>query len=163
AQQSAGQAGQEPGGQAAPSRGNGLRPVRAAVSGAGGGEGDCDGSGRGGTAMTEDEWITCNHPNSMFELLQDEVSTRKRRLFGVACCRTLWSWITNDITRQAIDAAERYADGLLSHEELYRACAAHYTDVEGRATAPWLGSSLGQAVLYAALLNQEEYSNLTGR
>ena len=37
--------------------------------------------------MTEAEWLTCSDPAPMLDLLVTQVSVRKLRLFGAACCR----------------------------------------------------------------------------
>src|SRR5262249_37356041 len=42
----------------------------------------------------------------------------KLRLFAVACCREVWEWLKDGRAREAVQTAERYADGLASREEL---------------------------------------------
>jgi hypothetical protein len=71
--------------------------------------------------MTPEEWERCAHPEKMLRFLGDRASERKRRLFAVACCRRIWHLIP-DGSRQAVDVAERFADGLASVEELEAAC-----------------------------------------
>jgi hypothetical protein len=61
--------------------------------------------------MTESDWLTCTHPRPMLELLSGKVSRRKLRLFACACCRRVEPFLNNDMIRQALDAAEHYADG----------------------------------------------------
>jgi len=69
--------------------------------------------------MTEEEWLACDDPEPMFDLLPTDASDRKLRLFGVACCRHveehLWAGIGSHV---AIKVAEEYADGLSTVEEL---------------------------------------------
>ncbi|MCI0456051.1 MAG: hypothetical protein L0Z62_03605 [Gemmataceae bacterium] len=69
--------------------------------------------------MTEDEWLTCDKPLRMSEFL-NRPSARKRRLFAVACCRRIEP-LLEPFARQAIQTAERYADGLATNEELRQA------------------------------------------
>src|SRR5436309_975795 len=66
--------------------------------------------------MTEAEWLACEDPHPM---LVDLVSKRKLRLFGCAACRRVWALLMlDDACRAAIEASERYADGLMSEERL---------------------------------------------
>lgn len=63
--------------------------------------------------MTEAEWWACSDPQRMLEFLGSNVSERKLRLFAVACgrhCATTVECQSTDIW-EALDAAERYADG----------------------------------------------------
>jgi hypothetical protein len=97
--------------------------------------------------MTEDEWLNCTNPHRMLDFLGGEVavlvdqvppqqqeaerrhllaivSPRKRWLFGVACCRQVWDLLTVEASRQAVETAERYIDGLVDYQELWRAADA---------------------------------------
>jgi hypothetical protein len=47
----------------------------------------------------------------MFDSLGRTVSPRKLRLFGIACCRRIWSLMTDDECRSAVLLAERLAEG----------------------------------------------------
>jgi hypothetical protein len=71
--------------------------------------------------MTESEWLACTDPRKMLECLHGKASERKLRLFACACCRVFWSFLTDLRSRQAIEAAERYADGAITQQELRRA------------------------------------------
>jgi carbon storage regulator CsrA len=96
--------------------------------------------------MTQREWEDCNDPAAMLRLLRDRglVTDRKARLFAAACCR--WHWaVLGDEARQAVEAAERHADGLASREELDAARCAFTATFRG-ATGPT--TSAGVAVSY---------------
>jgi hypothetical protein len=68
--------------------------------------------------MTEQEWLNCTHPDLMLRFLYGlEASRRKLRLFGYSCfpaIRDLWR---DKRVTEAVEIAERYADGLVSHGE----------------------------------------------
>jgi hypothetical protein len=68
--------------------------------------------------MTEAEWLACEDSDQMVRYLEGIISDRKLRLFGCACCRRLWPLLPEGEFRQAVEIAERYADGLATDEEL---------------------------------------------
>jgi hypothetical protein len=66
--------------------------------------------------MNEAEWT---NPREVLEWLRlsGKITERKARLFAVACCRRIWSFL-GDESKQAVELAERFADGLSTREEL---------------------------------------------
>lgn len=68
--------------------------------------------------MTEHEWETCTDPKPMLELLHGKECDRKYALLAVACERRVFSPMTHPELRAAVEAVERYAEGLLTPEEM---------------------------------------------
>ncbi|MGL4555077.1 MAG: hypothetical protein ACRC33_28260 [Gemmataceae bacterium] len=81
--------------------------------------------------MTEEDWLRGDNPAGMVSFLRRRKSSdRKLRLFGCACCRRVWDRLPGEASRDAVEAAERFADGQAGRKDLVaalRACreAAH--------------------------------------
>jgi hypothetical protein len=75
-----------------------------------------------GTALTEEAWLACPAPDSLlYRALRLGASERKLRLVGCACCRLVWHNLIHPQSKAAVEAAERFADGACSVEELSEA------------------------------------------
>jgi hypothetical protein len=74
--------------------------------------------------MTEAEWLASADPRPMLESLCGKVSVRKFRLFVCACCRRLWGQLDDERSRAVIQAAEGYADGVVSGKRMQAATRA---------------------------------------
>jgi hypothetical protein len=61
--------------------------------------------------MTESEWLTCINPQRMLEFLGAHPSTRKKRLFAVACCRRVLQWMPDRRSRRAVATAAALIEG----------------------------------------------------
>lgn len=72
--------------------------------------------------MTKEEWSTSVDPDQMLLwVIGLDQTRRKSRLYACACCRRIWSLVTDLRSRDALEVAERYADGFASESELSRA------------------------------------------
>jgi hypothetical protein len=74
--------------------------------------------------MTRTDWLASTDPGKMLAFLAGRASDRKLRLFACACCRRVWHLLRAEESRQAVETAERYADGAAGAEDLARAKAA---------------------------------------
>src|SRR5262245_52259824 len=70
-----------------------------------------------GLRMREATWLKCGDPARMLDFLQDRSSPRKALLYSAACCRAVWDLLTPPRVREAVEVAERLADGQASAEE----------------------------------------------
>jgi hypothetical protein len=81
----------------------------------------------------------------MVRSLRAENYQRELRLFAVACVRRIWQ-LLSEISRAAVDASERFANGQTSEQELGQAVTAS----EAVAQAAFPGHSAPDARAYAA-------------
>jgi hypothetical protein len=99
--------------------------------------------------MTEREWLDCSEPQRMMEFLAGKASDRKLRLLGVAFCRRIWRLMPDDRSREAVQLAERYADGLATDGQ--RREVRHRT-----ADSPWpKRQAAGSAQIAVHYLNEK--------
>jgi hypothetical protein len=76
--------------------------------------------------MTDQEWVECTDPERMLQFLLGKATERKLRLFAVACCRHILHLLPDKRLHQAIEVAERFADGNATRDQLSASCrAAH--------------------------------------
>jgi hypothetical protein len=75
--------------------------------------------------MTEAEWMACTKLEPMSAHIRlFHAPKRKQWLFGCACCRRIWTLITDERSRRVVEVRERHLDGLASEEELWEATVA---------------------------------------
>jgi hypothetical protein len=69
--------------------------------------------------VTEADWASCPHAGALIDYVNqmDRISRRKFFLAGAACVRRVWNLLSRE-SRAAVEAAEQYADGRLSEDEL---------------------------------------------
>jgi hypothetical protein len=72
----------------------------------------------GGIGMTEEEWLADTDLEKKVQHVYKQKQTRKLRLFSCGCCRQLAPWIKNDRLIEAIERAEKFADGELGESTL---------------------------------------------
>jgi hypothetical protein len=75
--------------------------------------------------VTEHDWISSTDPDAMLDFLRGRgmAGDRKLRLFAAACCRRIWHLLEDPRSRQGIEIAEAFADGLASLERMEEAAA----------------------------------------
>src|SRR5262245_36454389 len=72
--------------------------------------------------MNQNEWLASDDPRAMLDHLEEHATDRKLRLFAVACCRRFWSHLARDeVSRQAVEVAEQFAEGATTKECLRQA------------------------------------------
>jgi hypothetical protein len=74
--------------------------------------------------VTEADWQSCGDPKPLLQFLRGKGSSRKWRLFAVACCRRIDHLITDERSRWAVEVAARYAEEAATEEELAAARSA---------------------------------------
>jgi hypothetical protein len=101
--------------------------------------------------MGDDKWWQgCADPSPMVGI--GGVSGRKRRLFAVACCRRIPNLEQLPECRAAIDAAERFAEGLCSREEMFVAA-------EALSSSTWQEAAANDCAAYFRDADAGEYAS----
>jgi hypothetical protein len=99
----------------------------------------------GDDAVTEREWLECADPHKMLRHLQGRASSRKLRLFAVACCQRFPHLLGSEPYKVALEIAERLADQFLPQEQVHP-CIIALMGVEGPSVA---ADAVGNAVRFA--------------
>jgi hypothetical protein len=118
-------------------------------------------------AMTAAKWEESTDYNELFKYLdgvQGTLDRRKKHLFACACCRRVWNMF-GDLSKAAVEVAERFAEGRATDGELYAARAKLTTvDIVGGfhefVNQIRAGADHEAAYeCYASLLNQDRAAN----
>jgi hypothetical protein len=85
--------------------------------------------------LTAEQWAECTRPSPMINHLEQFAapSERRSRLFGCACLRNIWQALDRRC-REAVEVAERFADGQADVDQLAAALTALHTH-DGRRTS----------------------------
>src|SRR5882724_10411296 len=67
--------------------------------------------------MTEADWLTSDNPQPMLQGVFRKAGDRKVRLFACACARMVWEHLGRKHGQAAVEASERFADGLATAEQ----------------------------------------------
>jgi hypothetical protein len=100
--------------------------------------------------MSEDEWLACEDPQALLSHLGEtgrRPTERQLRLFAAACCRLWDPLMAAPAGRGAVEAAERYADGAATADELKAARAAAVDESWASANAAEEDIHAGLAIL----------------
>jgi hypothetical protein len=126
--------------------------------------------------MTETEWNASADPVAMLDwrMGRDQeghagqspaspISDRQLRLFAVACCRSVFSLLTDKRSRKAVEVAERFADGEATKEETFKLASSCMT--LARCLMPsWEGDAEARAIIETAEMHNQDalpgYANL---
>jgi hypothetical protein len=84
-----------------------------------------------------------------------KASDRKLRLFAVACCRRIWPLLPSEGSCQAVNAAERYADGELSEQRFRKlggAAELAYEEANSNVLDPECPDPYGAGIAEAAAI-----------
>jgi hypothetical protein len=97
---------------------------------------------------TDAGWLACTNPDSMLSNLRT-ASARKLRLFACACCHRVWHLLPEVRSREAVAAAEKWADGLLKSTELrvFQKAAAGTLTPRRRGRSSWAARAAAQVAI----------------
>jgi hypothetical protein len=111
--------------------------------------------------MNAQQWQQSTDYEEMAGYLHGRGSERKNRLLGCAFCRRVWDLITHPASREVVEVAEHFADGLVDAAELSAALDAAWgvwEEVDERSEK----RTLATMALWVAAQTAREQHNLAG-
>jgi hypothetical protein len=90
--------------------------------------------------MTEGQWEASDDPFQLLSWVSPSLSMRKARLYAVAACRRVWELLKDPRSREAVEAAEAWADRAVTWPEVgvkRRAADAYFKEVYLREGDEW--------------------------
>jgi hypothetical protein len=104
--------------------------------------------GKPSKGMNAAAWSSCVYPGTMLPHLRTG-SPRKLRLFVCACCERIQHLFVDERSKQAVEAAARWADGKLSAKELKAKHVAAFAIKKSqlKGTAFWAARAAAQCAL----------------
>lgn len=111
--------------------------------------------------MTEKEWLNAKEMRALREWWRSRKGrdkyARKERLFACACARLWWDHLTDERSRRAVEAAEKFADGLIAKTTLARTRAPATAAAHARkGRTPKRGYSLESSVQIIMNLGRDD-------
>jgi hypothetical protein len=89
--------------------------------------------------LDEKAWLRCDkRPDQMLAFVRKRLKSRKMRLAACGIVRLVWHTLTGPRTREAVEASEQFADGLVTREQLEQARVAAARSEEPGA---WVGEN----------------------
>src|SRR5580698_10608161 len=70
------------------------------------------------SVMNEAEWFACDEPETLLEFVRSQTTPRRCRLLAASFCRHVLPLTRERRCHSAVEIAERFADGLVSLEEM---------------------------------------------
>ena len=71
--------------------------------------------------LTRTEWLGYEDLGPMFPRVRGKATARQLRLFACACVRLVWHLLVDERSRQAVEVAEKFADGRASQDQVVSA------------------------------------------
>ncbi len=96
--------------------------------------------------MSEAEWATCSSPYDMLRYLDGKVEDIQFVQFNLACCRRIWSLISDARSRAVVEATEQWLAGNISVETAGRVFEEWYKDYERGVVSDCAGGNTHEAV-----------------
>jgi hypothetical protein len=107
--------------------------------------------------MTEAEWLTCTEPTLMTEYvrLNHLASERKLRLLSIECGRRFLHLLGDERSRRAVEIAEGFVEGIVTHKERAKAAADAVDAASEARSQRKTGAAIAAAVAAARMVGSD--------